>query len=369
MKILQSKQITADTALPNRKIRKLSKNLLMTMLWPTICLLIAIFLATISNPEDPLFATSVSYHSFFRGALMVFIAMWALNLNLNSGRIDFSLGATGILASLISLNLMNGSIATTQELIQYMLLTMGLAMVIGLVSGLVYIALKLPPVVTSLGLCIVYEGIAKIIAGDNNTVSFTNTSSLTGKFALDPVNIAIILVAVLVGVSLLIDYSKFGYEKNALVWDQKIAVDTGIKEIVNCIVCFLVAGLLIGLYQFLDSTQLSHVSVKVDLASSSTMFQNFLPIFIGGLLAKYSNQLIGSLSAAFGTQLLILGMEKANVIGVSASVQSLITGFMVFGVLVYMVDKDAFIGWIKMKQYLFKQRRLGFNIDKKGDEI
>lgn len=367
MKILQPKLITAEAKLPNRKIRKLGKNIVMTLLWPVICLIIAFVLAGMSGKQ--LFATTVSYHTFFRGVLMVFIAMWALNTNLNSGRIDFSLGATGILASLVSLNIMKGSVATTNELIQFMLLTMLIAMIIGLISGLVYIALKLPPVVTSLGLCLVYEGAAKIIAGDNNTVSFTNISSLTGKFALDPVNIAAMLAAVLVGVSLLIDYSKFGYDKSALVWNQKIAVDTGIKEIVNCIVCFLVAGLLIGLYQFLESTQLGNVGVKVDLGSSSTIFKNFLPIFIGGLLAKYSNQLIGSLSAAFATQLLLLGMDKANVIGISANIQSLITGFMVFAVLVYMVDKHAFIGWVKMKRYLFKQKRLGFNIDNKGDEI
>lgn len=367
MNILQAKKITIDTSLPNRKIRKIGKNIIMSLLWPMICLIIAILLSSISGKQ--LFVTTVSYNTFLRGVLMVFVAMWALSINLNSGRIDFSLGATGILASLISLNILNGSVATTSELMQYMGLTMFIAMIIGSISGLVYVALRLPPVVTSLGLCIVYEGIAKIMAGDNNTVSFTSISSTTGRFALEPLNIVAILLIVLITVSLIIDYSKFGYDKNALVWDPKIAVSTGIKEIRNCIISFSIAGLLIGLYQFLDSTQLGNVAVKVDLGSSGAMFKNFLPIFVGGLLAKYSNQLLGSLSAAVGTQFLVLGMDKATVIGISANIQSLVTGFMVFAVLVYMVDKHAFLNWIKMKRYLFKQKRLGFNIYNKGDEI
>lgn len=354
------KQISVDTKVPNKKLVKGIKNLSMTLLWPVVGLVIAIILSSLSGKA--LFATTTSYFTFFRGVIMVYIAMWALNTNLNSGRMDFSLGATGILGSLIALNILNGSIATTQELMMFMVLTMIISMFIGLISGLIFIALKLPPVVTSLGLTLVYEGIAKIIAGNNNTVTFKNISAQTGNFALQPLNLIVILIAVLIAMSLLIDYSKFGYDKNALVWEQKIAVDTGINEIKNALICYLVAGLLIGLYQFLDSTQLGNVSVKVDLASSGTVFKNFLPIFIGGLLSKYSNQLIGSLSAAFGTQFLVLGMDKANVLGISQNIQSLIIGFMVFAVLVYMVDKDAFIGWVKMRRYLRKQKRLGLNI-------
>ncbi len=351
------KRITESTKAPNRLARKLGKNVGMSVAWPLFCLAIALILSSAAG--RPLFPTTVSVRSFFRGLLMVLIAMWALNTNLNSGRMDFSLGATGILAAVCAVSVMGGVIKTVEDMMLYMLLCMGFGVVFGLIGGVVFIILRLPPVVTTLGMCLVYEGIAKIIVGGNNTFAFTEKSSLTGQFVTKPAVLVVMTLAVLVIMSLIICYSRFGYNKNALVYDQKISVETGIREIPSCLFCYALAGMLIGLYQFINSTQMGNVTVNTDLGSSSAAFRNFLPIFIGGLLSKYSNQLIGSFMAALGTQLLVRGMEQASSLGFSSSIQTLITSFMVFMVLVYMVDKNAFIGWVKMRMYLRKQKRLG----------
>ena len=76
-------------------------------------------------------------------------------------------------------------------------------------------------------------------------------------------------------------------------------------------------------------------------------------------MAKYSNQIIGLLLAVISTTLLSTGMDAANMIGFSADVQSLITGFSVFAVLVYMVDKQRFVEWVKKVKYVITQKRLG----------
>ncbi len=361
MKYTNVKRINETTKAPNRLLQKLGKNVAVSITWPIICFVIALTLSTAAGKE--LFATTVSIRTFFRGLLMVLIAMWALNTNLNSGRMDFSLGATGILAAVCAVSVMGRSITTMEDIMVYMLLCMGFGVVFGLIGGVVFIILRLPPVVTTLGMCLVYEGIAKIIVGSNSTFDF-KSSAVTGQFVTQPMVLVILTLAVLIIMSLIICYSRFGYNKNALVYDQKISVETGIKEIPSCLFCYGLAGLLIGLYQFINTAQLGNVTVNIDLGSSTTVFKNFLPIFIGGLLSKYSNQLIGSFMAALGTQFLSLGMTRASSLGFSSSIQTLITSFMVFMVLVYMVDKNAFVGWVKMRLYLRKQKRLGL-LDKK----
>ena len=124
------------------------------------------------------------------------------------------------------------------------------------------------------------------------------------------------------------------------------------------------AGALIGLYQVIDLTGQSMISIKTDLGSSSAVFRNFLPIFIGGIIAKYSNQIVGLTLAIFSTTMLTTGMDAASSIGFSADIQSLITGFSVFAVLVYMVDKYRFINWVKNQMYLHKLIRLGLKEEK-----
>lgn len=49
------------------------------------------------------------------------------------------------------------------------------------------------------------------------------------------------------------DYTKFGYDYNALKNGQKVAVNTGIKEISNAIGCYVICGGLMGIVGFLNA--------------------------------------------------------------------------------------------------------------------
>ena len=61
---------------------------------------------------------------------------------------------------------------------------------------------------------------------------------------------AIIIVAVLLISIAIFDYTKFGYDYNALKNGQKVAVNTGIKEIPNAIGCYVICGGLMGIVGF-----------------------------------------------------------------------------------------------------------------------
>lgn len=359
-KVLKPVKYNSNPITSNRKLRSFGYKLMMSISVPVVFTLIAIILSSIAktpllNSSDAL-ATSKNVMTFIKSCALTLVAALALNTNLNSGRMDFSLGATGILAALLA-SLIIPSLSTVNEIVYFMLLTILFGMILGFINSMVFIFLKLPPIVMSLGMCLVFEGISKVIVGSNNSKTLVS-SGVTSNFFLEPIIIIPILVIVIIIMSFAFCYTKFGYNKLALVYDQKISVETGIKEVANCIGCFILAGALIGLYQVLDVTSQSQIQIKTDLGSSSTVFKNFLPIFIGGILAKYNNQIIGLALAVYSTQMLSLGMDAANNIGFTADVQSLITGFMVFGVLVYMVDKQRFINYIKMLKYKFKAKYL-----------
>ena len=366
-------QFNRNPITSSRPLRKLGRNLFWSLGVPVVLTLIALLLSTIAQQNMfivegfeagtiDFLGTTKNIMTFIKTMTLTLLAALALNSNLNSGRMDFSLGATGILASLLAFQIVPG-LATIQQIALFTLLTMVFGMILGLIHSVIFIALKLPPVVTSLGMCLVYEGIAKVIAGGNNQI-VVPSSAITSNFFLEPIIIIPILIIVMIIMSLAFCYSKFGYNKNALVYDQKISVETGIKEVANCVICFVMAGALIGLYQAIDLTGQSMISVKTDLGSSSTVFKNFLPIFIGGIIAVYSNQIVGLTLAIFSTTMLTTGMDAANEIGFSADIQSLINGFSVFAVLVYKVDKYKFINWVKKQAYLRKLKRLGLEEEK-----
>lgn len=364
----QPKLISAKTRLPNRALRRVVKNVCMTLAWPTVCLAAASALSAASGRA--LFQSADNLWVFLGTVLTTFIAMWALNTNLNSGRMDFALGATGILAALSASKLLGGVISfnTPSGIALFILATTVLGMLIGLVGGLVYIVTRVPAIVSSLGMCLVFEGLAAIIEGRSGQIKYRPSAALAARFTSQPENILPILAAVIVVMSLIICYSRFGYNKNALVYNQKIAVDTGIGEVKSCVICYLLAGALIGLYEALTDLSSTYMNISVDLGSASTVFRNFLPIFIGSMMARYSNQLISSFSACVAATVLARGLDNAGVIGITSPISSIITSVMILGVLTYMVDKYTFINWLRMRRYLWKQRYLGLSPHRKKEE-
>lgn len=360
MTYTQPKQITVDTRFPNRKAQRLLKNTAMTLAWPAVCLAVALILCAASG--ESLFNSMKQFWLYLGTVLTTFIAIWALNTNLNSGRMDFSLGATGILAALLASKFcLNGDFNTTGTILQYIGLTVFFGMLLGAVGAAVFILTRMPAIVTSLGMCLVFEGLAVIIQGASGNIKYRASGKLAATFMSQPSNIVLILLVIMVLMSLIICYSRFGYNKNALVYNQKIAVDTGINEITSCIVCYVIAGGMIGLYQALTDISNTTMTISVNLGSSSTVFRNFLPIFIGSMMMRYSNQIVSSFFAVIATSLLTRGLEFASAIGINSYISSLITSVMILGVLVYMVDKNAFLSWLKLRRYMSKQKRLGLN--------
>ena len=87
---------------------------------------------------------------------------------------------------------------------------------------------------------------------------------------------AIIIVAVLVIIIGLFDYTKFGYDYNALKNGQKVAVNTGIKEIPNAIACYVICVGLMGIVGFLNASRNTTINGgQLNFGSFSIMFTAF----------------------------------------------------------------------------------------------
>ena len=55
------------------------------------------------------------------------------------------------------------------------------------------------------------------------------------------------MIGVLLILSYILGYTKFGYNSKALKTGQKNAVDVGINEKLNAVLCYVIAGGLMGL--------------------------------------------------------------------------------------------------------------------------
>ena len=305
------------------KVKNRIKNICLTIMLPVVTYLFFLILCNVTGHSG--FGIGEDLKTIIYGSVYSTLIAQAMSINLQTGRFDFPMGATlvlsGITGGLLAQKLNMGPLM--------MLLTiMVMGIIVGLVSGVVYVTLSLPPMVISIGLAMIYEAIGFMIS--------TQGVNLIGRtdvliFARFPYNL-ILMVIVLVILVIVYDYTKIGYNRKALQGGQKIAVDVGVKEKKNAIWCYAIAGALLALAAVVYLSKFGKIAPSTGLGSSSYFMNAFLPMFIGAIFAKYSSQPIAIFMGGIVQACLDSGLARMNV---STSVTTVINGLIVCAFLIY----------------------------------
>ncbi len=303
-----------------------------TIAIPVLAFLITMGMCRINGLS--LFESEGNWIAFFRATASVMLTTFALSINLNSGRFDFSIGAIALLASVIGARI---CVATGWNVYVMLILTILCGVALGAISGLIYVLTKLPPIIVSLGVTLLYEGAAFAITGGNG-VSFVSNTRLTGFPGV--VNYLVVICIGLLFVIFIYDYTKFGYEYKALLSGQEVAVNTGIKEIPNTVGCYMIAGGLMGVVGFLSATNTGTIQMALNFGSIGVMFTAFLPMFIGGFIGRFCNEKIGYLLGAMTTAFISLMYARLKM---DSSVQQIITAVVLVVFLIYLNNEKKII--------------------------
>ena len=147
---------------------------------------------------------------------------------------------------------------------------------------------------------------------------------------------AILIVAVLALTIYLFDHTRFGYDYRALQSGQKVAVNTGIREIPNALWCYVICGALMGIVGFLNAARSSNINGgALNFGSIGIMFTAFLPMFIGGYIGRFSNDKLGYFLAAVCMSMLNSTFAAFSN-EISASMQSIINAVLLVLFLIYL---------------------------------
>lgn len=281
----------------------------------------------------------ISFNFFMLYTAIVMLTTMALSINLNSGRFDFSLGAmavlSAVLGSKISFALLGGG-AGSAVLMLVLCILMGA--ILGLCSGGLYVLLGIPPIITSLGVTLILEGLTFTITEGKyvmDEVRNPSMSSFSGNWYYS----ALVIVIVLALIVYLFDHTKFGYDYAALKSGQKVAVNTGVKEVPNALICYGICGALMGVVGFLNAARSTSINGgSLNFGSISIMFTAFLPMFIGGYIGRFSNEKLGFLLAAVCMSMLNSTFAAFSN-EISASMQSIINAFLLVIFLIYLSNE------------------------------
>lgn len=299
---------------------------------PGLALVIALLIC--SSRGVILFETEGNWILFLRATASVMLTTFALSLNLNSGRFDFSIGSVALVSSVVSATV---CMKFGFPVIVMLLISIAAGGLLGLFSGILYVFVKLPPIIVSLGVALFYEGLAFAIT-DGYGVSFVANAELTSFPGI--FNYLMVIVIALIVFVFIFDYTRFGYEYRALLSGQKVAVNTGICEVKNAVGCYAIAGALMGVVGFLSATNSGTIQMALNFGSIGTMFTAFLPMFIGGFIGRFCNEKIGYLLGSVTTALMSLAYARLLV---DSSVQQIITALVLVVFLIYLNNENKII--------------------------
>ena len=319
------------------------KNSIKTMAIPVgVFLFFSILLA---SQGTTLFNTTNHYRTFVNAFVVTTFIAWALNFNLSIGRFDFSLGSISLLSSILGVKVMwllegqgwkmNG---------WYMLVVIALfGALFGMISGVVYILLKIPPIVTSLGITLIYEALG-FIATEGGGVVLNRTLHLSKIGSME--NQLIVLFIGFVMIYVLSNMTTFGFNWRTLVAGQKIAVDTGINEKKNAVLSYMFSGVFASVAGCFTMSIQGTASASLNFGTISTIFVAFLPLFIGGFIGRYSEDKFGIMVGSFTTALITLGFVRLNI---SAQMQSFWNAIILLMFLIYLNNEYKILSFFSKK--------------------
>lgn len=316
------------------------KNIIYTLLLPVTVFLLMEILCFATKGRH-LFTGYVDFLTLMRTTVSTTCIGLALACNVTSGRFDFSLGSILVVSTILGGNL---AVRFGMGGMGMLVMGIGIGAIMGMVVGLIYVLTRIPPVILSLGMALIYEAVSFWLFGARGFKSF-------GVAGLELLSKPIFLIAILllaVGFMTVVNhYTGFGFNYRALSHGQQVAVNSGIKEKKNAVICYTLAGGLIAIAGIIKCAYQGGQDPVLGLASVGTVFSAMLPVFIGGYLGKYSNSTVGLLAGSVSLCILNLGMSNMMV---SLTKQSLINAILLLVFLVFQNNRHLIFIWRKNRK-------------------
>ena len=254
--------------------------------------------------------------SYFQASLIASAGAVGFYFVLVMGMFDFSIGAAIILASIIGCKLAASMGLGYMGLIGGCLIA---GAIIGILNGVFYIKLRIPSMIVTTGLALIYEATANIIAGG---VEQTLPSDLR-MFGQMPGNLILALLT-FAAAYFILNYTKIGTYTYAIGSNEFIAKNMGINVNKYKILAFVISGIFFGIMSILT---ISYGSSMVAVTGMASMSRNFIPTmgcFFGVAFKKYGMPIQAIILGEFMINIIFYGFVA---LGAPTAIQDVITGF------------------------------------------
>ena len=286
----------------------------------------------IITPDN--FGSAKNMMSYFEASLLAAVGAVGFYFVMVMGMFDFSIGANIMLSAIV------GCVFANRMGLGYFGLIVGSIVtgaLVGLLNGFFYAKLRIPSMIVTTGLALIYESIANYIAGG---VEQTLPSDLRA-FGQMPGNLILAITAFAIAY-ILLNYTKIGTYTYAIGSNEFVAKNMGINVNFYKILAFIISGAFLGIMAVLT---ISYGSSMVAVTGMASMSRNFVPTmgcFFGLAFKKYGMPLPAIIIGEFVINIIFFGFIA---LGAPTAIQDVITGLalLIIVTLTTKVDKGEIV--------------------------
>lgn len=321
-------------------MNKKFKDILITLLVPLVIYAVMEGLCLAVKGRH-LISTMLDIKTLVRLSGVSALAAFALSFNLSCGRMDLSLGAQRLAGTILG-----GLIALSLGLsgIWFMVFAFVFGALFGILTGLTFIATRVPPMVLGVGLGLVWECVPYVTSQGKGLDMF----GVAGMEILTttPFIIATVIFFAVI-VSVLMNSTVYGYQMRAIQGSQYIARNSGINIFRHAVWCYALAGGFVCIAGAMEASYSTQMGATLGLASNGPVLGNMFPMMLGGYMGRRTNQATGIIVASVSLKLLTYGLTILELSEANANVVNM-TLFILF--LVFLANKDYFSNKKAQKQ-------------------
>ena len=261
-------------------------------------------------------------YTIFIQTIIPTITAYAIAYGNICGVFDFTIGSRLVISGVIG-----GLLAAQYGFAGMILGAIISAIVVGVITGVLNWWLKIPSLVLTMGLAMVFEIVGSKLAGHYGFVQIDNKYAIFGSSP----NIVIIFLLSAVLFYFIFNHTVFSFHMRAVGSNEVVAKNSGIKtDLVKC-KSFVYGSVFIGIAAILTLSQSGSVGAQTSLGSVTIMFKPLISVLLALVLQRICDLTIGIFIAQFTLNIIFIGLIA---VGLPDTFQNVVLGFFLLVVMI-----------------------------------
>ena len=267
-------------------------------------------------------ATQRMFLNTMRQSVTASVICYGLMLNMSVGMLNFSAGAMMLFAGIIGGNLAK---LTGTGIPGMVVFIVAISIAVGALTGLLYKLMRVPCIVLSIGMMLIWEAAPKLIFPDGLNLKANMTILARNPYCFYVLGVCLVLFFVLY------NRTAFGHNLRAIGSNQAIANSVGLNGDKIKFLSFVFGAIFMGVASVLYMSERGEVRNMQTMGSLAIMMDGFMAMFFAKFLSRYCDMSIAVIFGTFSMKMLTNGFVA---MGISSTMRDVTQGFFLLVLLV-----------------------------------